>query len=505
MRKLAGVFLLCLPLIGGSIEGRVTNRVTGAGIEGVSVNVAKGFGPPVESHQVLTGATGMYRIDDLPDGEYMVLPHKYEFLEGQGQLKVKVSGETRLDLQMSPLPSLRGRVLDDDDKPVEGITVKLTGAVDTVTDENGSFLFETVMPGSRTLCAIPKPQEAAPDEERLVTTCYPSVVGKDRALEIKVADTDLFGFEIRLRTAPLRLVRGVVVDADGNPEQNATVVLYQRASQAEPLVILPFVFSPVGQVNEEHLLAGDDGSFEFLEVAEGDWLVRALAPTHEPESLREGVAELKVGRSDIKDVQIHTNAGFPIDISADFGDSPPAKAPPIPRLVNLASLDGQFLPGSGGEGFAGRYFVGPSLTVLAGPGGTEVPGYYLAAVMLGNQDVLGQVVDLSGPTSLKLIFKNGGGSVRGTVENGENASVALMADGGSTVRFGFWGMCNPAGEFAISDLPPGEYTAVALKGFGFASGRDAEILSLLASNGKRVKVEAGASVQLDLRAAQPQP
>jgi len=46
------------------------------------------------------------------------------------------------------------------------------------------------------------------------------------------------------------------------------------------------------------------------------------------------------------------------------------------------------------------------------------PGHYLAAAMLGNRDVLGQVVELSGPTSLKMIYKSGGGSVRGTVENG---------------------------------------------------------------------------------------
>ncbi len=31
-------------------------------------------------------------------------------------------------------------------------------------------------------------------------------------------------------------------------------------------------------LEEKHLLAGDDGSFEFREVAEGDWLLRAIVP-----------------------------------------------------------------------------------------------------------------------------------------------------------------------------------------------------------------------------------
>ena len=55
-----------LPLPAGSIEGRVTNSVTQAGIAGVAVEVQR-IGV---SQQAVTDESGMFRIANLPDGDY---------------------------------------------------------------------------------------------------------------------------------------------------------------------------------------------------------------------------------------------------------------------------------------------------------------------------------------------------------------------------------------------------------------------------------------------------
>jgi hypothetical protein len=88
--------------------------------------------------------------------------------------------------------------------------------------------------------------------------------------------------------------------------------------------------------------------------------------------------------------------------------------------------------------------------------------------------------------------------VRGTVENGADALVALLADATATARLGYSGRCDANGAFFIRDLPPGEYTAIAVQG-PLGDPLRPEFASLLVTNGKRVKVEAGAAAQMDLR------
>jgi hypothetical protein len=123
-------------------------------------------------------------------------------------------------------------------------------------------------------------------------------------------------------------------------------------------------------------------------------------------------------------------------------------------------------------------------------------------VLLDNRDVLGQVTEISAGDSLKLIFKTDGGTGKGTVENGADTMVSLMADPTASGTLGYGAECDSGGAFLIRDVPPGEYTAVAMRR-PLPGPTSPEFLSLLAANGKRVRVEAGSSAQVDLRVARP--
>src|SRR5204863_459140 len=111
-----------------------------------------------------------------------------------------------------------------------------------------------------------------------------------------------------------------------------------------------------------------------------------------------------------------------------------------------------------------------------------------------NREVIGQVVELTGPATLKLTYKTGGGSVRGTVEGGANAMVVLLADPGPGTRFGVSASCDSQGAFLLRDVPPGVYTIAAFRQVGGMILP--ELLSGMAAGGKSVRVEQAAEAQV---------
>lgn len=190
-------------------------------------------------------------------------------------IPVSANGATRWDIQLTPLASVRGRVLDPEGKPAAGVSVKGPGAQPVVTDENGEFVLEELVPGRPfTLSATPKTQPEK-DGERIVTTYYPSVVDSDQAVPI-LAQGDLVGYDIRLRTAFARAIRGVVIDADGKPAAYAPVTIIKPASgliMRARGTFFSFGDQPRKITAAEPVETNEDGTFAFPPVIEGDWMV----------------------------------------------------------------------------------------------------------------------------------------------------------------------------------------------------------------------------------------
>ncbi len=219
------------------------------------------------------------------------------------------------------------------------------------------------------------------------------------------------------------------------------------------------------------------------------------------------------------DIEVRVALPITIELTADWGDTSPPPVQPAAAValrggfvfLDARSDTAEFLPLDTPQmppppisqeprprptefrGFAGKYLIGP--------GGVPA-GFYLSGVLLNDRDVLGQVADLAAGDSLKLIYKKDGGNVRGIVDKGGDATnVILMADPTPTARIGYSARCDANGAFAARDVPPGEYTAVAVEGSpGDPLGPD--FATILAANGKRIRVEPGAAVQLDLRVVQ---
>lgn len=286
-----GLFLLFLaaPVLfaqstarnGSSISGRVINSITGAGIAGATVNLCLPNAPSTSTdclgqpHTTVKGVTddvGSYRIAGVVDGQYTTLPaFKPGFLTNMVLTQLHVFGDARLDIQMAPFASVRGRVLDPEGKPAPGITVTDGSIVeDQVTDENGEYVFEDIPPGMTIVLSAIPPAGSGPapqDGETIVTTYYPSAVDSDQAERIHLQGVDLIGYDIRLRTARAHAIRGVVLDVDGKPEAGAMVGISKPASGVLTSITGPVNYEWGWQrvVGAREVETKEDGTFNFLQ------------------------------------------------------------------------------------------------------------------------------------------------------------------------------------------------------------------------------------------------
>ena len=497
-----------LPLPGGSIEGRVTNSVTQAGIAGVAVEVQR-IGV---SQQAVTDESGMFRIANLPDGDYRFTYEKDGFdvpRTDRPRPLVRVEGDAHVDATLTPFASVHGRVTDPEGKPAAGVTVQMTPVYDstTVTDAEGNFGFSKLRPGSYTLAAKPK-EAPSKNGERLVTTYFPSDVDLEDAEPIVVAGVDLFGYEIRLKAAAVHALHGVVTGADGKPVAHAVVNLLKPGSG--PVTWVRGNYNTIAfhrlPTQSQQVEAGEDGSFEFAEVLDGAWRVQAQTAAeydyqrHTDLVRGSGGVDLNVSGREPEPVEIRLTPAFSLDVVEEWGD----QAPSHPRaMFNVLPMD-DLLSNPDQADFEKTHRIEGLLAGrhLFEPGQFPTPGYYLSAAQLNGQDVLGQAAELLGPGTLRLVFRGDGGSVRGTVTKGSGdkaagALVLLMTQRADGSRVGYSASSGADGGFAIGDVPPGDYTILALQQAP-ADVMGPEFDSELAA-GERLRVEAGAAAAIDLR------
>jgi hypothetical protein len=534
-----------LPLIGGSIEGRVTNSVTGEGVGGVKVRF---LDRTSHVHDAVTDSNGSYRLTGLDDGDYRGEFTKDGFADDSrslgGNPPFHVAGDVpaRADKQLKPWGSLRGRVVDEDGKPVAGVRVErdpvppgsLEG--DTVTDDKGEFMFPDLAAGSYLLVAKPEGKTWMQDGVRVGTVAiyYPSATEIDQAARIQVrTGENVAGIELRLKSVPVHRVAGVVLDPADRPAANVAVKLLGRAGTARrTLSFVPSmsigadgvgrlmgmlgsansgVVGPGPEPEVAWSLSRDDGTFEFAAVEAGDWRLIAVAGEYDDVPLG-GIASAPVSDKDVEGVRIRLTVAFPVEVTLDLGGGQAPVTGALcnqggctvrrgPVVLNLTAVEGQphvHVADAANNleklnaAFPGRYRVMQGLGMQGDP--------YVAAVMWGGRDVKGQVVDLMpGAGPFQIIYKTGLGKVRGTVERGEGASVFLLSQGTDEILTYQQVTCGAGGAFEIGQVPPGDYYIMAFdrtEGGGLPA---ADLPASIVPFASTVRVEAGSTASADPR------
>lgn len=439
---------------GATVDGRVVNAYTGAGVAGVAVSLMKAGASVCKA---TTDDQGHFRIIDVADGTYTptYLLNTRLLLAGEPEMKgepftLTAEGhDVHLEFKVPPSGHISGRVLDRDGAPVprapvdivfENHRVKLGQVITAGTDgrynlENlpfhGSFVISAMVPPSW------KPRES--DGRRLgwAQTYYPGVTDPAAAARMTLPPSgELRDVDIKIAEAPVWHLRGMVVDIHGEPAPGATVAL-------------------LGDPLPKSARVQGDGTFDFDAVADGVYQVRATY-TMDGETLR-GDQETRISSSD-RNVQVQLFAPFPLygTITAERPVGSPAPKLPTVRLDLAEGVPN----GSGGFTLANVSPGWHRVNLGAIPN-----GFYLDSIALGGSETPGEQVQvLSGGASLEIRLKYGGGTVRGVLESCGGCDVRLVPTDTRLRNWYFTRLvsCAPDGTFEIPFVRPGQYYALAL-------------------------------------------
>jgi hypothetical protein len=510
----------------GTVEGTVVNSVTGAGIGGAQV----GLSPDryTAGYGTTTDVAGRFRITGMAPGSYLIGAKKDGF-GGSGpddsffsnsELHVASGGEpVKVELRLTPTSTMFGHVLGPDGKPAAGVEVTVNEwlmAEAPVTDEEGRFEFNGVSPGSYTLVAWP-PRSAQPEQASdgtrtaMVTTYYPSVTDLSLAQKIVFrGEGDLGDYEIRMQTAPVHRVRGMVLDEEGKPSPEAVLRLIRIPDGPHPAMarytigstLFPLGMRPRFSNAEATVVSGKDGRFEFSAVPLGDWTIEAAEdPTRD--ARRDGRVpwgetfdEIVVG-GDVDDLQLHFKVPFRLATIVEWKEPRSQLASnPRPRRAPV------FLVSADSNRFVDME-EGP-MYVLPGRYKAVVKPGFSAQIFLDKDEVTGQTFPLTadGPR-LRVVPKTRSGTVRGTVEKGDGATVVLVPQRVEGVALGQTVVCGAGGSFELSGVSPGDYYIAAFDHIDSQSP-SAMLLGLVPLKGTSVKVQEGsaANVMLSVISAQ---
>lgn len=530
---LIGSLLAPLTFAAQTVEGHIVNALTGVGIPAATVNlVALGtvvysavaddrghFQIPAVKPGLYTAnysARGFTPIPDFAIDENFERECGHCFLKERGGEPFQINDDTippQLEVRMSPLAGISGRVLDESDVPVAHARVQFHWGENWLcsmpsclgvfrsadTDENGEYRITGLdLPGAWLLSATPPSQESPEDRANLnlarVQTFYPGVIDPRLSLRVMLrAGSDIPNLDIKLAMVPVHHVRGVVVDAHGNPVSGATVTLTRGVE-----------FPAMSRVTKT------EGKFEFTAAAEAEWRISAKFD-------RAG-HQLWTGRSlyvqtdDVDDVELRPAAPFSTEGKIIFETPVGAPAPKPPSATIAFNTAPLGLPGSPTATFltatpdsrgdfhvANIYSAG--YQILPGP---APPQYFLDSIRLGGSDALEADTALTPAVPpLVVTYRYGGGNVRGTVEKCAAGTVRLLPRDKALRRPGFvlFAPCDSNDRYELTSVRPGEYYAVAIAGDSstswYATTWDDDVLL---PNATTVSVRDGQNSTADLRA-----
>ena len=512
---------------GGTVEGTVVNSATGAGIAGASVVL---FASQSARYQTTSDALGHFKITGIAPGSYRTNvdkdgfspPRDFNFLSNPEFRVASGTDPVAVELKLTPLNAIRGRVLGPDGTPVAGVEVSLNPNLvgSEVTDREGRFVLDDIRPGTYILSAGPPASARAVEAKdgtrtALVTTYYPSVADRSLAQQIVFqGQGDLVGYEIRMQSAPVHRVRGIVVGEDGKPSPGSELTLFPGPEGfpgpaallgrvGGSSLFLMGVRRAVSGTPEATVVAGKDGRFEFAAVPSGDWRINATSdpldsPTQSRITSRGNVSTL-VRRSDVDDLQIHIAAPFKFSTTVewsreDLRNERTANPPFLSATLTLLNADDNEFAALG-RADSGRLLFENLL-----------PGRYKAIVkpgvsgqiFLGESEVTGQTfpITASGPR-MRVVLKTWTGAVHGTVEKGEGATVVLVPQRSDGASFGQTILCGAGGLVELSEVSPGDYYIAAFDRLDGLFPSEA-MLNLVQARGTSLRVEEGIAANVAL-------
>jgi hypothetical protein len=293
-----------------AISGRVIDAATGAAIAGARVRLTTmtrrsdeeiaasndrsqfALRPRAQQAEATTDQAGRYEFSGIAAGDYLVGAQSRGYVSlfyglprwPSERVMVPVQLEagqrlTRIDLALRPGATLRGRVVDENGRPVRDALVITVTSEDaglrlnpvlvapTPTDDDGRYTIEGVAEGQFLVQAVPRPDPNNPGagSQDYLLTYYPSTADPRDALGIDVKGTAVTsGIDIIVRRKPIYSISGTVLTAGGEILESTEVVL-----ESIPAGLRYHIGGPT--------LGG--GAFAFGRLKPGRYILWARSPT----------------------------------------------------------------------------------------------------------------------------------------------------------------------------------------------------------------------------------
>jgi len=495
-----------VPAQPGSIDGRVTNSITGDLVPGAAIRLLPLHyaGEHASEPQANSQSDGSFHLDSVPPGSYIVIAERDGFVLGQPDSRPPfvnvqpgqfISG---LTVQITPEGSMTGKVVDEDGKPVAEADVRAISNVgrssrqSARTDSAGVFKLPKLAPGSYYLLADPPVKTQA----GFVRTIYPHSLNFDEATTIQVsAGQTASDTTIRLRRAATYHIRGKISE----PPDGAS-------SQRFRITITPRVAIDARSLTKD-VRVNPDQTFEVDGLVSGGYTLRLMGQSSKAGRQRRLLSrqEVDIGTTNVDDLILqitppltlagHVVAESPTPVNFSGGRIMAVPVEDLSRgtqVFTTVAADGSFTLTD----------LDPGVYRIRALFGLR--GMYLKSISLNQQDVMNKDVDLSqtGPGQLEIVMRSGTAEVDGTAQPADSPAMIVLApeivgpEGWSGVRFGY---TRQGGAFVIADLPPGRYTAYAADRFAVGLWQNAGFLREMANLGKSIELDENGRQQVELQ------
>jgi protocatechuate 3,4-dioxygenase beta subunit len=477
-----------------------------------------------------TNSQGRYELRDVPAGVYRVRASRSGYVAIEyGQRAPNQPGQTievppsqtldRIDITLPRGAVLAGRIVDEAGEPFPGVRVNaqelryIRGhrapfpGPGAVTDDLGEFRLSGLRPGDYYVMASSTEMWVNNDRQTLgfAATYFPGRPPSEAQVIQVRAGQERRDLDFAMAVSRTARISGVVHTALGTAAAGQLVSLAPEYRE----------FGLISTFGARSTHAAPDGSFQFLNVAPGQYLLRSQAQNEV------AALHLDVTGEDFDGLALRRQLGSTVSgiVITDNG-TPPDFPHDRLRLEPVTTDEARRLPTS-------RFL--PSLVVkadwtfsipnVAGPYVFRLLGlpadWLLQSIRLGDVDITDVSIDVpvggKDIPGMEVVLSRRSAAITGTVVDRDGkavpeASVVVFAaerdKWGPGTRFVKTARPDGEGRFSIAGLPGGSYRIVASTTIVDGQWEDIDFLSRVYDSGSRVDVAEGAAQTVTIRIGQ---
>ena len=508
-----------------SIEGRVTNAVTGEALRRVALSLT---GPGRVTAE--TDEAGRFAFQGLNPGSYSLTADRAAYARQTygargssttGTPLVLVAGQQMKDIlfKLAPAALISGRVLDEDGEPPPTNTVAMAfqssyqrgvrqwlPVGEAMVNDLGEFRIPSLAAGNYLVAAInaqsvvstgtSAQQPGDKPEREYVLTFFPSATDAANATPIQVtAGAEAAGTVVRLQKVNTVRIRGKVAGAGEG--KMAMMRLSPKGVTSPALALLQGKMVVVQQ---------KDGSFEIKGVAPGSYLLSGMLMDTQARTQLSASLLLQVGDRHIDGLVLQPAAAPELAGSVVVADKAAAKLSSVQVALEAKEYLGLSAP-SATAGDDGKFTLKDVLPNKYWMQARNLPeGAYVKSMRYGDQEVSDDSIDLSGGVAgtLQVTLSMAGAQVDGVVQGADDkpvsgATVVLVPD---SRRYSLFKEARTGdnGSYSFKGVPPGDYKILAWADIESGAYQDPDFLKRYESKAEKLSLKESDRKTLSLKA-----